>query len=402
MKTKTPSRTRSRVKQLQVLNEIYQALLDAQTTDAIVYAVLGPSTELVPYSHAFVFLPDTRRRELLVLKMDDSATAPQSVCLPLAEFEKLMALPMWQEGLPPEDLAYANPMVSLFLHRAFELDDVHSFLNLPLQGKDKRIGGLSWCSAAPLKLSPAQVSVAKQIADILAVALEQAQLRETAKITRERLAAYARRQTEVKEAERRQMTRDLHDMVGQNLTALAMNLQVIANQLPAATPDTLRMRLEDSNRLLEETVHRIRNMMAELRPSILDDLGLVPALRWYGAEFSRRAEIPVFIRADEDCPRLPQSIETALFRITQEALTNVAKHAHARNVFVVLQVQEHLVSLSIIDDGVGFDFPQMRRDSTKHGVGLVDMRERAEAIGGNLWVECQPGRGTQVTVQVSK
>ena len=105
---------------------------------------------------------------------------------------------------------------------------------------------------------------------------------------------------------------------------------------------------------------------------------------------------------EEIQPRLPQAIETALFRIAQEALTNVAKHAKAKQVRIELEAGERSVLLRIIDDGAGFDFPAMRLDSTKRGVGLVDMRERAEAIGGRIWVDCEPGKGTQVAVEVPR
>jgi signal transduction histidine kinase len=198
------------------------------------------------------------------------------------------------------------------------------------------------------------------------------------------------------------MAQDLHDMVGQNLTALNINLYFIARRLSADTSPEILERLGDSSRLVEQVVERIRNLMADLRPFILDDLGLPTALRWYVGQFSKRTELPGRALVQEIQPRLSQDVETALFRIAQEALTNVAKHAQAREVVVELEQRDDRVVLTVTDDGTGFDFPAMRRDPTKTGVGLVDMRERAEALGGRIWVECEPGRGTQVQVHVPR
>jgi signal transduction histidine kinase len=149
-------------------------------------------------------------------------------------------------------------------------------------------------------------------------------------------------------------------------------------------------------------VRRIRDLMADLRPSILDDLGLTSALRWYTQEFGNRTRLRGIAQIQDIQPRLPPDVETSLFRIAQEALTNVAKHAGARQFIVRLEQQDRHVVLAIIDDGVGFDFGAMRLDRTKTGVGIVDMRERAEAIGGQIWIDCQIGKGTRVRVQVPR
>src|SRR5581483_1563150 len=108
-------------------------------------------------------------------------------------------------------------------------------------------------------------------------------------------------------------------------------------------------------------ITQIRNLMVELRPPVLDDLGLPPTLRWYADEFERRTEIPTIVRADSIQPRLPRLTETALFRITQEALTNIAKHARAQHAWITLQAAGARAVLTIQDDGVGFDFAEMRR-----------------------------------------
>src|SRR6185295_13129367 len=149
------------------------------------------------------------------------------------------------------------------------------------------------------------------------------------------LQALSRRLVDVQESERRQFSRELHDRVGQNLTALSISLDILKTQL-AGGNEAARLRLEDAGALLESTTATIENVMSELRPPMLDDYGLLPALQWYAAEVSRRTGIEVVVEGDDKTGRLPQASEIALFRIMQEALNNIAKHAHASHVRISL------------------------------------------------------------------
>ncbi len=148
------------------------------------------------------------------------------------------------------------------------------------------------------------------------------------------LRALAARLAEVEEAERHHLARELHDEVGQGLTALGLTLTLLKTQMPQETAASLLNRLADAVVLVEKTGETIRNVMTELRPPVLDDYGLLSALRWYGAEFSRRTGIGVDVQGEEAAPRLARPVELALFRIAQEALTNVVKHAGASRVEV--------------------------------------------------------------------
>ncbi len=395
-----------RAVQVEALNEILQSTLGAQSAEASAQIVLERLADLLQYPHACVLVPDLMRRELVILLRSPMPERAPARRLPLDSAGRVLAEFVLRranqtEVIIPEDSKFAEALCA-----ELNLERTSSFLNIPLRRGEGQMGSLILITEAPPEPDDAQLEMARQVADILAVALEQGELRQVLHTTRERLQFLAHRQSELIESERRQMTRDLHDMVGQNLTALNINLHAIANQLPPeAVPQashSLRARIEESSSLLEEVVQRIRSMMAELRPSVLDDFGLAAALRWYGIQFSKRTEISVILEIQDIQPRLQQSVETALFRITQEALTNVAKHAHAKNVTLRLEENKQRIVLVIHDDGVGFDFPSMRRDPSKNGIGLVDMRERAEAIGGRLWVECAIGKGTRVTVEIAR
>jgi PAS domain S-box-containing protein len=226
------------------------------------------------------------------------------------------------------------------------------------------------------------------------------QAEDALKQSRDRLRLLSNRLAEVEETERRRLARELHDQVGTNLAALGINLNVAKAQLPAEGTDLVRARLEDALALVKSTTASIRSVMDDLRPSILDDYGLVVALRWYGEQFAARTTMDMTVHGDELRPRLAPSVENSLFRIVQEALTNAAKHAQAKQ--VTLRVQEHdeTVRLTVADDGVGFDSTRPTEPGQRRGWGLFTMTERAEAIGGHCHIESSPGKGTQVIVEV--
>ena len=192
----------------------------------------------------------------------------------------------------------------------------------------------------------------------------------------------------------------MHDRVGQNLTALSINLDILRTSLGEETRADQRGRIEDSEQLLERTVDSIENVMAELRPPMLDDYGLLPALQWYAKDFSKRTGIVVHVVGTECPERLAPEIEITLFRVAQEALTNVAKHAHATQVEVTLDYSGRKCVMSIADDGIGIGAARERGSGQRPRLGMVTMRERAQAIGGRFEVSAARAGGTQVTVSI--
>jgi PAS domain S-box-containing protein len=224
--------------------------------------------------------------------------------------------------------------------------------------------------------------------------------------SREHLESLSHRLLDVQEAERRDLVRKLHDEVGQDLTALSLNLNIVQSiarsQLPAKMGTNLTTRMDDSMNLVEKTIERIRDLMVELRPPVLDDYGLTAALHWYGKQFSERTGIIPVIELEELVPRLPLPFETGLFRIAQEALTNVSKYAKAKHVVLSLDEVNGEVQLTIADDGIGFDAQNHQEPGAKPEWGLINMRERAQAIGGDLFVETAPGKGTKIIVEVRR
>jgi signal transduction histidine kinase len=238
------------------------------------------------------------------------------------------------------------------------------------------------------------LAVAALIGLIPAIAL--AELRES----REGLKHLSRRLIEAEENERRNINRELHDRIGQNLAAVNLNLGMIRSQLPGEALQVVGPRVDDAQLLLGDTMSHVRNLMAELRPAALDDYGLVAALRTYAAEYSKRFGTGVGVSGSDPVPRLPLPAEIALFRIAQEALNNVAKHARATRVDVRLAEAGESVVLSITDNGTGFDASQQRM--AKPSWGMTTMRERAEAVGATLTVDSTPGRGTRIQAAIPR
>lgn len=224
------------------------------------------------------------------------------------------------------------------------------------------------------------------------------------KAQNEELHRYAQRIMALEEEMRKKFAAELHDELAQDLTALALNLTIIRNSLPRELHEKVGERMIISSCLVEEMGRKIREMMVRLRPPILDNFGLVPALRWYAELFAKRTGIVVDSQLDEIEPRLGEALETAFFRLTQEALTNVHKHAAARGVTLILKRAAGRVRLSIRDDGKGFNAKAHQRHEpfSRGGWGLTLMRERAEAVGARFSLDSTPGRGTTIAVETGE
>ncbi len=197
------------------------------------------------------------------------------------------------------------------------------------------------------------------------------------------------------EKERAAIARELHDELGQVLTALRMDAVWISRRLQAADPTAAR-RAQDMCRLIDKNIEDVRGMAIRLRPGVLDDLGLVDALEWFTADYEKRTDITCVFE-HSPIPALDEAVATAAYRIAQEALTNVARHARATRAEVELVGQDRQLRLTVSDDGAGFDPGRL---SESDGLGVAGMKERANLVGGELDVRSAPGKGTRVRFQV--
>jgi signal transduction histidine kinase len=196
------------------------------------------------------------------------------------------------------------------------------------------------------------------------------------------------------EEERRSLSRELHDQVGQTLTAIRINLGNLEEALNHH-PEQTQTQLEQARRLSEQALRTVRDLAMGLRPAMLDDLGLGAALEWQARQHSRICKVPVTVHVNGDLDALSDAHRTCVYRIVQEALTNAARHAHASAIQVNVGCDHGAVSMSIRDDGQGFD-----PDAPRAGLGLVGMKERVRQLGGKIVIESQPGRGSAIAAEI--
>jgi two-component system, NarL family, sensor histidine kinase UhpB len=212
--------------------------------------------------------------------------------------------------------------------------------------------------------------------------------------------AYSAKVFESIENERRRIGRELHDETSQSLAAALLNLDLAEKSLDPAAAATVE-RIATARQLIRHGLGQVKLLIHDLRPSMLDDFGLVPALRWYVQSHLQGAGLEVEVELPEVNWRLPSDVETALYRIAQESLGNVARHSQATRALLSLEIQSGYAALVVSDNGIGFEPKDVILDREgRYGVGLLSIRERAELLGGTARITSAPQRGTQVHVVI--
>jgi len=271
---------------------------------------------------------------------------------------------------------------------------LRSYVLVPMMDRGELVGALCLGSDRPGAYTPEHIEVSREVADHLAIAIRQALLFEENRSAKDRLESLSRRLIHAEEEERRRISRELHDEIGQGLTALKINLQKAIGGMGDAA-----QRLGESIEIVDRTLQQVRGMALDLRPSLLDDLGLFAALEWYVRRHTERTGMEGRFVADPVEVRADAEVETACFRVVQEALTNVVRHARATRFSVELLQHSEGLHLVVRDNGMGFD-PPVAIEAARHGIslGLCTMRERVELIGGRISFVSEPGKGTEIQV----
>jgi len=290
-----------------------------------------------------------------------------------------------QHNDPPADEA---EMASIKQYEAYAL------LMLPLLARDRVVGLVELIDDVKERdYTPEDIRLAESLAVHAAIAIENARLYERMRAARDRLQALSRQLVEVQEAERRHVARELHDEIGQILTVLKLVVEM-STTLPA---DEVGASLDKALTLINELAARVRSLSLDMRPTTLDNLGLVPALRWHFERYTTQTNVRVTFKHTgvEGCRFAPE-IETAVYRIVQEALTNVARHSGASEVTARLWADQDTLGVQIEDHGVGFDTDT---ESMLASSGLSGMCERAALLGSQLTIETAPEAGTRLTAE---
>jgi PAS domain S-box-containing protein len=272
----------------------------------------------------------------------------------------------------------------------FEKLDIKTLALAALFREDELIGCLISAFARKQRVLPEdELTLLRGLADQASSAIENAELFEQVRASRERQRKLAKSLVDIQEGERRHIARELHDHLGQLLTGLQFMLETTKSQASGRQ----RTNLDEIQNTVTDIIEQVREMSLNLRPGMLDDLGLIPTLQWHFERFSRQTGIRVNFQSDEVLSRFPAEIETAAYRIIQEALTNVARHAKVKFVFVGVAIQQDTLWVEVVDTGRGFDASSVLE---KPSSGLGGMRERAELAGGYLLVRSIVEQGTHV------
>jgi len=385
-----------RIRELTTVHRVSQRLQSLQSLEQLANAVLDILQETLHYEYCGVFLTDGEGR-LIPFALGD-----------WQERSRLTAAHRASKGEP--NLSVDRGIVGWVTRHGESircgdisreprydpmLPNVQSELCVPLVTEGTVLGVVNVETQQPHAYSESDQRVLEIIASQIAVAIQNAQLFRDAERARDRVTSLSQQLMQAQEAERRALANELHDEVGQSLTAIKLLLEADGT---SATKDGSNP-VAQAHDLVDDLIDQVRRLSLDLRPAMLDDLGLWPTLKWHVERFEAYTGVQVeAAERNVDGQSLPSSVETTAYRIVQEALTNVARHAQTNQVQVRLTVEAHELHIDIRDPGIGFPIQQMATE--RASTGLTGMRERAELLGGTLEIASTPGAGTRVTCRL--
>ncbi|MFH2129456.1 MAG: ABC transporter substrate binding protein [bacterium] len=378
---------------LTLMHEIDRAILNAFSIEFVAEKLMAPMRHI--FGCEFIGI-------LLIQKGDPQATV-------LAHYPLENQVTSREFSIPGDTL----PLESLTRGVIFRSDGVYPeapafagqwsdhfpgtrYLLTPIIYQEDLLGALILGSPASDLKNETLVSNSWEVADSLAVAIQNNRLLRELRNHEEELRSMSAHIIEAQEMERKRLSVELHDEFGQMLTAVSLNLSLIRNKLGADCSRSVAERLDQTESAIENLYDQIHDLSLDLRPTILDDLGLTPTLRWYLNQYQERSGRQVHFSAGEEPGiAIPGAVAVALYRILQEALTNITKYAGASTITVRLITEPDTIQLIIADDGIGFDLEAIQsRNIKERGLGLVGMRERLDLLNGSLQIQTEPGRGT--------
>ncbi len=275
-------------------------------------------------------------------------------------------------------------------------EGICELLAVPIKCQKDLIGILELGWKEPGQATSEYLSYARNVADSLAVAIQHYQLFEQVRTVNKSLQAVSQQLIEAQEAERKHIARELHDEIGQALTALKINLEALSH--PAR--DDWKKRLADSIQMTGFLLQQVRNLTLALRPALLEIMGLAGSIKWQLEKEGLRTGFQTAIQSDVVESEIPEHMKTILFRIAQEAITNICRHARAKKVRVELKQKKDKIQLTILDDGVGFRFRKPKHANEFSGMGLKGIQERALLVGGKSLIKSKLGMGTKLSIQI--
>lgn len=395
---KVEERLQQYTKRLKILHEIDRAILSAQSLDEVVQESIRRVQNLLPCDRVSFALLEFDSRQAVVFETPGvhHSQNPFEKRIPIESIPDLNAIVL---SLRQGDVQLHNDLCDSpnesSVTRNLRVQGYRSLLIVPTLVQDELIGSLNLVAHQPNAFPPECLEIGREVANQLGIAITQARMMDQLRIDQENLQALSQRLLEVQEQERRNIARELHDEVGQTLTGLALILDV-ATQSPAGA---ITSRFGQAHALVIELTERVRQLSLELRPALLDDLGLLPALLWYLDRYSSQTGIQAILKHNGlEEQRFAPQVETAAYRIVQEALTNVARHAHVEEARVTLWFDQGTLGVQVEDAGRGF-LPETTL-TAGNSSGLLGMRERATLLNGKLIIESALGLGTRLLAEL--
>jgi GAF domain-containing protein len=381
-----------RAAELEALREVSLGITAELELDALLRSIVERAITLLDAKSGGVYLYRPEHDALVWAVAVGPSVAQVGSELRLGEG---LAGKVWLTGQPiiVDDYGHWEGRAAIYDRYGFT-----AVLGVPFAWGDEFLGVVDVLADAEVRtFTPDDAHLLSLFASQAAIAIQNAHLYAEAVVGQEQAHDLAMRLMDAQEEERRRIARELHDQVGQALTALKLSLEMGAEQAAPALGDELL----DSSRLVDDLINQVRTLSFELRPSSLDDMGLGMALMAHVRDVRQRTGLNIDLHLPDPLPALPPGVETAAYRIVQEALTNVVRHAQASHVSIHLLVAGGNLLLDVSDDGIGFEVGQNWFDrKTGRGFGLLGIQERAERLGGHAHLDSQPDQGTRLQVEI--
>jgi len=384
-------------RELSALNQIGHTITQTLELNTLLNTALDKTMEVMDCEAGGIYIRESNESENLLLKVTRGLSS--NFC---KRFEKIRL----GVGLMGKGLARHEAVILESVTRKTNLtgymapEGMKLAVSVPIRVKTRLIGALNVASYKYNTFEPWKVELLLTIGNHLGVVIENAILMDSLKKHEKGLQMLSSQIIKAQEEERKRISRELHDEASQALIAAKINLDMVKKILPSSW-NQVTTRLVETRSLLVNTLKNLRRLSYDLRPSMLDDLGLISALRWYTESYTKRLSIPISFKATALDKRLDLEIETAIYRIVQEALTNIAKYAQAKEVTVSLEKKDSKLIIRVEDNGRGFRLKtSILGENYNQGSGILGMKERVYNLGGTFHIESKQGRGTKLLAEI--
>ncbi len=379
---------------LDLLRRIDRAILMADSAAEIAGQVLPLLRDLIPHSHAAIYRQEPRGQTFTLLA-EDGAGQPLAKLEDQLEIGDLgVAFETGPESFCPVILLLGRSAKLAVVPRQLHAAGIDALMAIPLGHHDRMLGVLLLGGRGPTSFSGPQTEIAQEVGGIISLALAHTELLENVTRGHSQLESLSHKLILVREEESRRIARELHDEIGQILAVLNLNLAAVKK---GAVSEIGREAVDGCLDLVARLITKVRRLSLDLHPSLLDDFGLVTALRRHIESLAGRTGLDLRFQADEGIGRLGTELETVCYRVVQEAITNALRHAEPVHLLIRLRLDAGKLELSVSDDGRGFD-PEaaLERSAGGESLGLLGMRERVSLVSGELSIISAPGAGAVI------